>query len=173
MTRMTLDFAVRQISTNDPTSPAIYDNQVQHLSTWQQLNLATAHLPHQSTVGTQKQLLTGLSPGIKGSRNLSAAKGTISQITSILPGKGNTLGNTLVDDIVADLSQAINIRFAGSKIPSLNGIEKEPPDTVVVIGVILGRVNAALSRDAMSSSSGIMNAEGLHIVTQLCKAGGC
>src|SRR5258708_1693023 len=78
----------------------------------------------------------------------------------------------MVDDIDTQLRQTINIGFARPVIPSFYCVVKEAVDAVSVILVILGRVDSALSRDAVCTSWGILKAKRKHVIAQLAHARG-
>ena len=54
-------------------------------------------------VGPQQQLLPGLTTRVKSSLDLHTAERAGVQLSPVFAGKGNSLGNALVDDIGADL----------------------------------------------------------------------
>ena len=129
------------------------------------------HLAHQGAVGPQQELLAGLAPGVKGPGDLGAAEGAVGQKPAVFPGKGNALGHAMVDDKVADLGQAVDIAFPGPEIAALDGVVKEPPDAVAVVGIIFGRIDAALGRDAVGPAGAVLDTEGLDVVAQLRQRG--
>ncbi len=77
-----------------------------------------------------------------------------------------------VDDVVADLPQAIHIGFPGAEITAFDRVVKKTPDAVAVIGIVFGRIDATLGGDAMGASRAILDTEGLYIVPHLSQAGG-
>ena len=129
------------------------------------------HLAHQGAVGPQQQLLAGLAPGIKGPGHLGAAEGAVGQQTAVFPGKGNALGHAMVDDQVAHLGQAVDVGLPGPEIAALDGVVEEPPDAVAVVGIILGRIDAALGRDAVGPPGAVLDTEGLDVVAQFRQGG--
>jgi len=54
------------------------------------------------------------------------------------------LRDALVDDVVADLGESPDVRFAGPEISALDRVVEEAPDAVAVVRVVLGGVDAAL-----------------------------
>ena len=78
----------------------------------------------------------------------------------------------MVDDVIADLGQAVNVGLAGPEIAAFDGVVEQSPDTVSVVRIILGRVDAALGGNAVSPAGAVLNAEGFDIVSQFGQAGG-
>src|SRR5262249_7666031 len=115
----------------------------------------------------EQQLLPRLATGVKRPRHLSAPKRAIRQQTAILPSERNPLRHTLIDNIDADLGQAINVRLARPKIPAFYGVVKQSVNTVAIVGVVLGRIDAALRGNAMSPSGTILKTQAFHPVAQL------
>src|SRR5438132_12091135 len=72
--------------------------EVQHFMAREKLRGTGGYLPHQSLIGSQKQLLACLSPGVKRSRYLNAAKRAVAQISTILAGEWHTLSYGLVKE---------------------------------------------------------------------------
>ena len=153
MTRVAFNLTCSQVSANDTSGSTTCYNEVQHLPPRKELHLSLTYLPHQSTVSTQQQLLPRLPSGIKRAGDLSPTKGPIVHIPTIFTSERHALRYTLVDDAVADLRQAVDVCLTGSKVSSLDGIEKEPPYTVVVIGVVLSGIDSPLCRNAVRPSS--------------------
>ena len=75
----------------------------------------------------------------------------VGEQAAILAGEGDTLSHTLIDDLSADLGQAMHVGFARAEIPALDRVIKEPIDAVAVVLIVLRRIDAALCRDAVSS----------------------
>src|SRR5690606_39797897 len=87
MGRVALNFTGYQISGNDTTCLAIYFYHVQHFVSVVHLYLATCDLSVHSGIGTQQQLLPGLSLGIKVTGNQYPTKGTILQYSPVITGE--------------------------------------------------------------------------------------
>jgi hypothetical protein len=66
----------------------------------------------------------------------------------------------VVDDVVADLGQAVNVGLTGAEVAALDGVVEEPPDAVAVVGVVFGGVDAALGGDAVGPPRAVLKAEG-------------
>ena len=65
-------------------------------------------------VRAEEQLLAGLAAGVKGAGDLRAAEGAIVEEAAILAGEGDALSDALIDDVYADLREAVDVGFAGS-----------------------------------------------------------
>ena len=165
------DFTGDQVPDHDTPGLAVHQHQVQHFPAGKHGDPARGHLAHQGAICPQQQLLAGLPPGIKRPGYLGTAEGAVGQQAAVLPGKGNALGHTLVDDRFAHLGQAVDIAFPGPEIAAFDGVIKEPPDAVAVIGIILGRIDAALGRDAVSPAGAVLDTESLDVVAQLRQGG--
>src|SRR5262249_54555750 len=123
----------------------------------------------------KQKLLAGLAARVKRARDLSAPERTIGKHSSVFTSKGHTLGDALVDDIQADLSQTVNVGFAGSKVAAFYRVINQSINTLAVILLIVCGVDTTLSCDAVGASRTILKAEALDVVPELrhgCR-GGC
>ena len=161
------DFPGDQVAGDDAPGLAIDDHQVEHFHPWKHLHRPATDLPGQGLVGAQEQLLARLPARVKGPRNLRPAERAVGQQAAILAREGHALGHALVDDVGADLGQPIHVGLARPKISPLDRVVKEPIDTVAVVLVILGRVDAALRGDAVGAARTVLETEALDRVTQL------
>src|SRR5207237_1340760 len=137
-------FASDQVSRDNSFRMPIDDYQVEHLRARKHLHGPKSDLAAKRLVGAEQELLAGLPAGIKGSRNLRPAKRTISEEPAIFASEGHALGDTLINDIHAHLRQPVNIRLARPEITTFDRIVKKPVDTVAVILIIFGSIDAAL-----------------------------
>ena len=110
-------------------------------------------------------------PGVEGARYLSTAKTAVGQHAAVLSRKRNTLGDALIDDAVAHLGQAIDVGFPGTEITALDGVVKQAPDAVAVIGVIFGGIDAALGCNTVGPAGAVLDTEGFDVVAQLGQGG--
>ena len=53
----------------------------------------------------------------------------------------NSAGNALVNDVEADLGEAIYVGLAGAEV-ALYGVLKQAENTVAVVSIVLGGINA-------------------------------
>ena len=108
-----------QIPDDDSPGLAVHDHKVHHFPAGKHLDLPCLDLSHHGMVGPQEQLLAGLAPGIEGSGHLGPSEGPVGEKASVLSCKGNALGHALVNDVVADLRQAVDVCFPGPKVAAL------------------------------------------------------
>ena len=80
--------------------------------------------------------------------------------------------DALVDDVDADLRQAIDVGFAGAEVAAFDGVVEEPIDAVAVVLIIFRGVDAALRGDGMGAARRILEAETLDVVAELGERGG-
>ena len=156
----------RQVSDDDAACQSVYNNQFQHFTASEQLNLAHTNLPHHGLVSTEQQLLAGLSARIKRSRNLSTAERSVRQTSAIFASERHALSNALINDVVRNLSEAVHVGFASSIVSALQRVIEQPPNAVPVVLVVLGRIDPALSGDRMGTTRTVLKTERLNVVTQ-------
>ena len=166
-----LDLAGDQIASDDPARPAVDDDEVEHLGAREHGDAARAHLPHQRLVGAEEQLLAGLPAGIERAGNQRAAEGAVGQRAAILAGEGHTLGDALVDDVVADLGEAVHVGLAGAEVAALDRVVEEAEDAIAIVLVGLGGVDAALGGDAVGAPGAVLEAKTLDVVAELGEGG--
>ncbi len=77
----------------------------------------------------------------------------------------------MIDDMAAQLRQPVNIGFPCPEIAALDGIVKQTPGAVAVVGVILGRVDSALGRDAVGPTGAVLDAEAFNVISQFRQTG--
>ena len=118
-------------------------------------------------VGADEQLLAGLAAGVERARDLDAAEGAVVEQAAVLAGERDALGDALVDDVRADLGEAIDVGLARAVVAALDGVVEEAERRVPVLLVVLGRVDAALGGDRVGASRRVLVAEGLHDVARL------
>ena len=75
--------------------------------------------------------------------------------------------HALIDDVHAELCQAVDVRFAASEVPSFDRVVEEAINAVAVVLIILGGIDAALSGDAVCAPGTVLETEALHVVAQL------
>ena len=170
--RIALDRTVHDIATDDTAGVAVFHHHVHHFAAGVHLYAAFCYLVAQSTVGTDQQLLSGLTAGVESTRNLRAAERTVVEITGIVAGKRHALRHTLVNDIVAHFRQTIYVGFAGTVVAPLDGIVEKTVDAVAVVLIVLGRIDTALRGDGVRPAGTVGNAEYLYIETQRAQRSG-
>jgi hypothetical protein len=96
----------------------------------------------QGLISPEQQLLSGLTSRVKCPLNLYAVKRSCIKKTAIFPRKRHALGNALVNDVEADLGEAIYVGLAGAEVAALYCVLKQAENTVAVVPIVLGGVNA-------------------------------
>ena len=84
-------------------------------------------------------------------------KRAVVQVPPVFARERNALRHALVDDVDADLRQAVDVGFARAEIAALHRVVEQAVDAVAVVLIILGGVDAALRGDA--SGRGAANPE--------------
>jgi hypothetical protein len=110
---------------------------------------AGVDLALQGLVGAQQQLLAGLALGVEGAGDLRAAERAVVQQAAVLAGEGHALRHALVDDLHADLGEAVHVGLAGAEVAALDGVVEQPVHAVAVVAVVLRGVDPALRGDAV------------------------
>src|SRR5688500_17723345 len=132
-------------------------------------DLTQFHLPHQSLIRTQQQLLSSLSARIKRSRHLRAAERSVRKQSAIFARKRDALRNALIDDAVARLRQTIDVCLASAIVATFDRVIEQPVDRIAIVGIILRCVDATLRCNTVRATSRIKNAERLYVVSELRK----
>ena len=167
--RVPFDFSGAQIPSDDSLGMSLDNHEVEHLRLRKHLHCADSDLTTKRLITSQQELLTSLSTRIKSPRHLRAAEGTIGKIAAVFARKRHTLRDALVDNVVGDLSEPIDVRFAGTKIAALNGVVKEAVNAVAVVLVIFRRVDPALRCNRMRAARRILKAKTFHPITQFAQ----
>ena len=166
------DFAVVETAGDNAPSVAIDDDEVEHVHARVHFHRAKTDLAFEGLVGAKKKLLAGLASGIKGARDLRAAEGTVVEEATILTGERNALRDTLIDDVHANLSEAVNVGFASAEIAALYGVVEEAVNAVAIVVIIFRGVDAALRSNGVSAPRTVLIAEALNVVAEFAEAGG-
>ncbi len=147
-----VDAAGDEIPGHDPARPSVDDDQVEHLGARMHLDVARGDLPRQRLVRAEQQLLTRLTTGVEGARDLYAAEGAGVEQTAVLPGERHALRHALVDDLDRDLREPVDVRLPRPEVAALDGVVEQPVDGVAVVAVVLRRVDAALRGDRVGAA---------------------
>ena len=124
----------------------------------------------QRLIGAEQQLLAGLAARIERARHLRAAEGAVAEQPAVFARERHALRHALVDDVDADLRQAVDVGFARAEVAALDGVVEQPVDAVAVVLVILRGVDAALRGDAVRAARAVLEAEALHLVARVRRA---
>ena len=147
-----LELAGHQVLGDDTAGTAVDDDHVVHLIAVVALYLAGMDHAVQARVGTEQQLLTGLTLSVERAAHLSATKRAVGQQAAILAGEGNTLCHTLVNDIVRHLGQAVHVGLAGTVVTTLDGVIEQAVNRVTVVLIVLGCVDTTLCGNRVSAA---------------------
>src|SRR5579885_3917174 len=166
---MRIDLAGDEVAGNDAAGFAVDDDEVEHLMAREQGDASCIHLPFEGLISAEKELLAGLAPGVEGSRDLGPAKAAIGEGSAVFAGEGDALSDALIDDIDADLGEAINVGLAGAEVSAFDGVVEQAIDAVAVVLIIFRRVDSALRGDGMRPPRRILEAETLDVVAEFGK----
>ena len=166
-----LDLAGDEVAGGDPFGITVTDNEVEHLAAGVELDRAGFDLAGEGLVSAQEELLAGLAAGVEGAGDLGAAEGAVVEVAGVVAGKGDALGDALVDDVVGDGGEAIDVGLAGAEVAAFDGVVKEAEDRVAVVGVVLGGVDPALGSDGVGAARRILVTEGFDVVAELAQGG--
>src|SRR5262249_43827012 len=117
-----------------------------------------------------QKLLASLPACVESSRHLSPPKRPIGKQSAIFTRKRHALRDALVDDAIADLSETIHVRFAGTKVAALDRVVKQSVNAVAIVLVILCRVEPTLGGNRMGSARRILKAKTFHVIPQLTQS---
>ena len=167
-----LEVAGDEVADDDAAGAAVDHHELHHLAALVQAHRAAGNLAGEGAVGTQQQLLARLAAGIEGAGDLCAAEGAVVEESAVVAREGNTLCHTLVDDVAANLGETVDVGLAGAVVAALDGVAEEAFDTVAVVLVVLGGVDATLRGDAVGAAGRVLDAEDVDAETQRAEGGG-
>src|ERR1700685_4106168 len=166
---MGVDLTGDEIARDDAARVTVDDDEIEHLRARIHGDGAGLHLALQSLVGAQQKLLPGLASCIERPRYLRATERAIRQGAAVFTSKRHALRDALIDDVHADLSEAIDVRFAGAEVAAFHGVIEEAVHAVAIILVILRGVDATLRRDGVRAPGRILEAETLYVVAEFAE----
>src|SRR6476660_1352736 len=169
LSRMRSDLAGDEIAHDDPPRVAVNDDQIGHFRPRMDPLLAAHHLPAEGGIGAEQELLARLTPAVKRAGHLDAPERAVGQLSAIFAGKRHAERHALIDDLGADLCQAVDVRFARTEVAALDRVIKQPLDAVAVVLIILRRIDAALRRDTVRAAGAVLKAETIHVIAELSK----
>ena len=85
----------------------------------------SADLPAQRLISAEQKLLAGLAARVKRARNLRAAERAVGEQTAVFARERHALRHALVDDVDADLREAIDVGFARAKIAAFDRVVEQ------------------------------------------------
>ena len=95
--------------------------------------LPAPDLPLQRLVGAEQQLLARLPAGVERARHLRAAERAVVEVAAVFARERHALRHALVDDVDADLRQAVDVGFARAEIAALHRVVEQAVDAVAVV----------------------------------------
>ena len=161
-----------QVAGDDAAGHTVDQHQVEHFAARDLRHLAVADLPHH---GADTRPVGAAGPSGRGRKTCARpapAEGPVGERPAVLAGERDAQGRAMVDDQVADLGEAVDVRLAAAEIAPFYRVVKEPPDAVAVVGIILGGVDAALGGDAVGPAGRILQTKGEDVVAQLGERSG-
>src|SRR5258708_5487691 len=105
-----------QVSNHDAFRVPVDDDQFEHLGPRIHLDGPQADLPGKRLISPEQELLARLPARVKSARYLRATEGTVGEQSAVFTRERDALGGTLIDDVDADLRQAIDVRFPRTKV---------------------------------------------------------
>ena len=154
-----LDLTGDEVAGDDAAGLAVDDDDLEHLVAGELLDRAGGDLALERLVGADEQLLAGLAAGVEGARHLHPAERAVVEEAAVLAGERHALRDALVDDVGADLGEAVDVGLAGAVVAALDRVVEEPVGGVAVLLVVLRGVDAALRRDGVRAARGVLEAE--------------
>ncbi len=109
---MGFDRAGDQIARDDAAGAAVDHDQVEHFGAREHFDASGIDLAFEGLIRAEQKLLAGLAAGVEGSRDLRAAEAAIGERAAVFAREGDALRDALVDDVDADLREAIDVGFA-------------------------------------------------------------
>ena len=158
-----MELAGGEVFGNDAACATVNDDHVFHLVAGEELHLAGLYLCRERRVGTEQQLLSGLSLGIEGTAHLCAAERAVGKHTAILACEGHSLCHALVDDVVRHLGKAVDVGLTGAVVATFHGVVEQAIHRVAVVLIVLGSVDTALCGDRVGAAGRVLNTEVQHV----------
>src|SRR3974390_1070603 len=122
---MSFDLAGVEGTRDDAAGLAVDDDQVEHVTARDHFDGAEADLALECLIGAEEKLLACLATRVEGAGDLGATERTVVEIAAVLAGERDTLCDALVDDVDADLREAVDVGFASAEVATLYGVVEE------------------------------------------------
>ena len=167
-----LELAGGHVAGDDAARLALVDDELDHLVAGIFLDGAGRDLTLERLVGADQQLLTRLATRVERTGHLHAAEGAVVEEAAVLAGEGNALRDALVDDVGADLGEAVDVVLTGAVVAALDRVVEETVDGVVVVAVVLRGVDTTLRGDGVRAAGGVLVEEAVDVVTHFAERGG-
>ena len=167
-----LELAGGHVAGDDAARLALVDDEFDHLVTRVLGDGPGRDLTLQRLVGADQELLAGLATGVEGTRHLHATEGAVVEEAAVLAGEGDALRDALVDDVGADLGEAVDVVLAGAVVAALDRVVEETVDGVVVVAVVLRGVDTTLRGNGVRAAGGVLVEEAVDVVSHFAERGG-
>ncbi len=173
MCGIAFDFACHEVADNDTACASVNDYDVEHLAAVEAAHGAFLNLTVERRIGTEKELLAGLSFSVECAAHLRSAERAVGEQAAVFAGKGHTLLHTLVDDIVGHFSETVHVGFARAEVAAFHGVVEQAVHGVAVVLIVLGCVDTALCRDGVRAAGAVLYAEVIDIEAHFAERGSC
>ena len=167
MSRPSPDLTGEQVTSDDALSLAVGDDEVEHLGSVVHRHRSGVDLGLQGLGTGNLELLTSLTTGVVGARDLHAAEGSGGQLTAVLAGERSADGIHVVDDLYRLGAESNDIGLTASVVASLDGVLDEPLEGVAVNLAGPSGVDTALSGHRVGPTRRVVEAEGVDVVAEL------
>ena len=168
-----LKFTCHKVSCDNTLGLTIDNYEVEHLMTRIALHCSCGNLSVESCISSEKKLLSGLSAGIESTAYLNTTERTVGKVSAVFSGERNTLSYALVNDSGTDFCKTIDVSLSTTIVTTFNGIVEKTIHRVIVILIVLGSIDTALSRDRVRTARRITDTENLYIITEFTKCSSC
>ena len=167
-----LELAGGHVAGDDAARLALVDDELDHLVAGVFLDGASRDLTLERLVGADQQLLTRLATRVERTGHLHTTEGAVVEEAAVLAGEGDALRDALVDDVGADLGEAVDVVLASAVVAALDRVVEETVDGVVVVAVVLRGVDTTLRGDGVRAAGGVLVEEAVDVVAHFAERGG-
>ncbi|SIA78479.1 Uncharacterised protein [Mycobacteroides abscessus subsp. abscessus] len=113
------------------------------------LDGASRDLTLERLVGADQQLLTRLATRVERTGHLHATEGAVVEEAAVLAGEGDALRDALVDDVGADLGEAVDVVLTSAVVAALDRVVEELVEEAVdVVAHFAERGGGGTAREA-------------------------
>ncbi len=111
-----------EIAYHDAFCVTVHEDDIEHFCSWEHLDGTRRDLAIQRRVGSEEELLAGLTAGVEGSRDLGTAEGSVVEESAVFASEGDAECDAVIDDGNADFGETVNICFSGSEVAAFDGV---------------------------------------------------
>src|SRR5436190_22341252 len=124
ITGMGFDFPSHETARDYSFGVAVHQDEIEHLGLRKHFYRVRGDLAGEGLVSAKQKLLARLAAGVKGSRNLGTAEGTIREQPAVFARERHAVLDTLVDDEITDFGEPVDLRFTGTEVTALGRVVK-------------------------------------------------